>query len=576
MLRKSLGFLINPLQEVLLTQKSIKTPVQPFQIEPQLADLYSLIRYQNPSLPGVPGDMDVVNDIELQLLRDVLETTSVTDPQPRLWARTSPQCSGVNNKSSSNDPAFTSQECSGLFTLTNLTELSDPFLAQLTTNTSTGVMRQWLPRLNSSASYEHTNSFPSNCADLAGAFHAQYNENGNSSWNIEACMPTNQLLPVWNLTRQRQDISEKRYLRFNISGQTASFLATINTTAGYFELPNYMTDQSPGELLNVDPESLCSSPGTCQFSTVYVEAAKRLFSRSASDKSSVSIEVGTAATNDELRQVVNKGPLLATAVALFGSGSFIESLQTDWSSLVAANKTSTSPYHGECIGLMPWTFLSAWPYNIDESHNEFGQCIYNGSDPMEQLQAWAYNFGYYDNVNYFTSRADTFAASAFLANEIWLTYYDDSISVSYDLGADHQVPTMSLAGMIVISALLGIYLSFLLAMAFYSCKTGLWTSQFDAFAMLRLGSALSENVPLLLSRDNNKISVLDELPGWVGDGSLDSHVGALIVGAESRLKERKRFTSYENEVEPLTSSGSVRERKDDSKYSQVVSHARDE
>lgn len=363
-------------------------------------------------------------------------------------------------------------------------------------------------------------------------------------------MPANQLLPVWNVTRERQDISEKLYMRFNISGQTVSFLAIVNTTSGYFELPNYMNGQSPGQLLKVDPETLCSSSLSCQFSDVHVEPGMRALTRSAVNESSVVTQVGTAATSEELRQIVNKGPLLAMAVALFGSGSYIDLLQANWNSLVAANRINTYTEDENCIGLIPVGFLVGSPLDRTLNDKALNHCIYNGSDPMGQLDTWAFWFGYYKKNDLFVSRADTFTAMAFLANEIWLTYYDESVVVQYDLGADHQFPTMSLAGMVVISVLLAVYLSCLLTMTFYSCKTGLWTAQLDAFAMLRFGSALSDKVPLVLSRNNDKIEALDELPGWIGDGSPHSHTGALTVGAESRLREKRKFTSYEFELPP--------------------------
>ena len=74
-------------------------------------------------------------------------------------------------------------------------------------------------------------------------------------------MPADLTQSPWKTTRARQDFSEELYI--NITGgfnQPGGFYrVTVKTTAGYFELPNYMNNLAPGPLLEQAPDYLCGS-----------------------------------------------------------------------------------------------------------------------------------------------------------------------------------------------------------------------------------------------------------------------------------------------------------------------------
>jgi hypothetical protein len=101
------------------------------------------------------------------------------------------------------------------------------------------------------------------------------------------------------------------------------------------------------------------------------------------------------------------------------------------------------------------------------------------------------------------SNEKAFFAAVFMANHLWLLKSRSvkeegrSLLISYDMGIDTKVPAMSLAGMIVVSVLLGLFLIGLGIMALYASTSPNWTPTLDAFAMMRLGAALSEEVQLL-------------------------------------------------------------------------------
>jgi hypothetical protein len=93
-----------------------------------------------------------------------------------------------------------------------------------------------------------------------------------------------------------------------------------------------------------------------------------------------------------------------------------------------------------------------------------------------------------------TSRAtNAFTAAVYLATEAWFTTGRadwGSRSVCFDAGADTTIPAMSLAAMIGLSALLGIYLACLFALSLYSARNYRWTGRLDAFAMMRIGAEM--------------------------------------------------------------------------------------
>jgi MYXO-CTERM domain-containing protein len=159
---------------------------------------------------------------------------------------------------------------------------------------------------------------------------------------------------------------------------------------------------------------------------------------------------------------------------------------------------------------------------------------------------------------------NAFTAAAFLANEAWFLndYYGDlRLTVSYDFGADTNVPEMSRAGMIIISILLGLDLVCLFGLALYSVAwMPRWTERLDAFAMMRIGAAVACDSPLLVADDMDRIVSLDETPGWIGevtdsnleresedDESLkDAAVWTLGLGALGPIRRRRKYRAYDS------------------------------
>ena len=161
--------------------------------------------------------------------------------------------------------------------------------------------------------------------------------------------------------------------------------------------------------------------------------------------------------------------------------------------------------------------------------------------------------------------SEGFNAAAFLAVRAWMEFagtwsYDYQLNVWYDSGKDVVIPAISVQGIVLISALLAAYLSSLIWLAIYAYRAPRWTRTLDSFAMMRIGSAVAEHVPLLAGRDVHKLDVLDVIPGRIGDGAGDDEdgdddgeIGRLELGGRAPLRFDRPYRSYEG-MEELVSA----------------------
>lgn len=259
----------------------------------------------------------------------------------------------------------------------------------------------------------------------------------------------------------------------------------------------------------------------------------------------------------EIASLPNKGPLLTIALALFGEGSFIANRVQNPGTVISEGNNGTLP-NGTCVDYAPLSFLLQTVYGYNDWRDGPG-CIYNNattdlSSLNGGISLWLRNFQTTDPV----VLSNTIDAAAFLATKAWLENQvrpdQRTLTVGYDMGADTQVPAISRAGIIVISMLLAIFLLSLYAMALYSTWTPRWTTQLDAFAMMRLGAAVADRVPLLLSRKRDEVAALDQLPGCVGDCDPGAEIGSLGVGAKATLRKGRRFRCYEGDDEPVSTA----------------------
>lgn len=258
----SLGAVISPLQSIFTTISTVQTPGNLGQVR-ELTDLLDFFHCTR----------DGSDQTSAAILRASMTSTSITDPHSRLWTPSGSLNCTIASVSGDNTCTL------GQVSFNNISALEDPFVAQLPAGFSTGLVRQFLPRLNSSIAREKISesAFPSNCS-YDSTFFANYStsvltswDNGTQSrpsWHLMACNPGAQSSRPLKPPRQRHDFSEELYLNLsawdppNSESQPPSqwsglYKITLDTTSGYFELPNYMNNKRPGPLLTGDPSDSC-------------------------------------------------------------------------------------------------------------------------------------------------------------------------------------------------------------------------------------------------------------------------------------------------------------------------------
>ena len=259
----TLGGIITPLRSVFMTTKTIKTPTQ-YLLVGDLADIPKKVEDSWPD-----EDREIIVEV-----RSALAAASNTSPRSRLWTGKPLDClpSLAQPAQKSLLPTACDFPSVGL---ANMSLLPDPFVAELPSGYSTGLIRQYLPRINSTARWEAISApgFPHGCDAIPGSFYVKYaaamtvttSRTDSESWSLEACMPADLRRSPWRAVRSRQDFTEELYINVSMTGlhyerpeeKGGMFRISLDTTAGYFELPNYTNGEQPGPLLDHDPMRLC-------------------------------------------------------------------------------------------------------------------------------------------------------------------------------------------------------------------------------------------------------------------------------------------------------------------------------
>ncbi|RMJ21555.1 hypothetical protein PHISP_07575 [Aspergillus sp. HF37] len=176
---------------------------------------------------------------------------------PQLWAGDGCTRDGIASGNCSADPS-----------LERWKTMPDPFFAQLPAGSNTGVRREFIPRVNFTTEFTCLNrstwEWPAECDDeqaLLLEYHDPFPGPAYQGWGIRVCMPPGSTNSPWKPTRGRQDFTETLYINatnglFSDDDANACLAKIeLKTTAGMFEMPNYMNDGKPGPLLADDPIS---------------------------------------------------------------------------------------------------------------------------------------------------------------------------------------------------------------------------------------------------------------------------------------------------------------------------------
>lgn len=158
-----------------------------------------------------------------------------------------------------------------------------------------------------------------------------------------------------------------------------------------------------------------------------------------------------------------------------------------------------------------------------------------------------------------------FGSAVFLANEAWLVFSRDANygtwTVYSDPGFAMVIPEISSAGIVIISSLLAIYIACLLSLAVYSARTPRWTNELDAFAMIRVGAATTDDrINLKVGFETQTIDALDELPGFIGDATEGKgSAGSLGMGSLTPLNGTRAYRCYRGDEMDAESHAELRD-----------------
>jgi hypothetical protein len=407
--------------------------------------------------------------------------------------------------------------------------------------------------MNSTANWENnTAGLPENCNPSSDAFYINYvfKYDGSFAYDIEICMPGNASHCPWKEENSRQGISEELYLRMNFTDTDSMVVTpgiyskklTLQTTMGYFELPNYANGGFPGPLM---------TDGHPAANYHYFNYKRDL--GNDSDTASNILKASNKVDNYSA-----KGPLLSIALALFGEGSFVD---VEHTSMEAYAQSNVSDYDG-CIALIPFTPLldvndPNWsvPFNPCLKGDQIGGGMYSHDLYIHSMVAsFFYIFSGGSDAPSVTIMENAFAASAFLANDVMMSDTSSpALDIWYHMGVDIQIPSISRAGIILVSILLALDLLCLLAMAIYSAWIPRWTTNLDSFAMMRVGASISGTVPLLATNHAERIETLDETPGWTGN-EAEGKIGELCLGGRQPLKKTEYYAAYDIDQSPKPSA----------------------
>ena len=455
-------------------------------------------------------------------LRNQLSSVTIADIQPEVWQEGIPLCS--DNKT--NDYLAPDQCYQGGTTFTNISLLLNPYIAQLPAGYQTGLIPQFLPRMNSSVSYGSTpqSDFPQDCKTNPAKYYIDYSYN-ETLLNLQVCMPTNVSHSPWKSTRDRQDISEEMFLSINTAHGTlsnATFKLEVNTTLGYFELPNYNGGGVAGPLLTKNPIPTCNT-------SIDICASE------SSPKRSLKVTEGQSSSS--IFAATNLGPLGLMVVALFEQGSYLSSQFNPPASNVSG-EDEISPFQRP-LGPCTVAPLSQMMADIAEVANLDCQ-----SDPIDVEQGYSYVINWLQNFYNKERMQNAMHAGVILASQDWLGSVHGSLTINHDLGEDSERPKISSTGVILLSVLLAIDLILLFGLATYSALSPKWASGLDSTTMLRQGAARADDLLLQIihpGKDDNFRTVLEQMPGWVGDAAPEREVGVLAVGASTALKSGRKY-----------------------------------
>ncbi|KAK3388485.1 hypothetical protein B0T20DRAFT_484059 [Sordaria brevicollis] len=397
-----------------------------------------------------------------------------------------------------------------------------PFASSVSKHIKTGLYRQLATRMNSTCHCEEA-EFPSQCDDGGLNYKSE-------NLTIEFCVDGLFKQNPWKLEQyQREDVTEEFYVRVS-ADQTKlyyalnqSYRCTGTSSLGYFELGNHFNNGEHGPLISA-PYRTPETADQAGFHVFYGNLLNPYSSPHIVD-----------------RYPPVPGPLALALLALFGPGSFSHVAQSIKSAEDEVSRTlcKTLPFHfadleddlvdnyldeedkdgdihpSACLEYqfkrdpetdrpvdgIDWHMKSKWQ---DTYLLKLVSSFLSGTS-RGYMYAPPRDFGGQDG-NPWLSMAMHFANQALLDVASKNTFVLDNpkyqalhpTAIWNIPGLEYNKPSISLAGVIVVSVFLGLQVLGILFLLGYIYSTPTWTAHLDALAVARIAHQLPDDDQALL------------------------------------------------------------------------------
>lgn len=478
-----------------------------------------------------PGDMALLpQNMLVQTVASQLTNLNEHDVQPRMWADPSADDAFL----SETEPAIRSS-----FFFNQIADLNSssgaPFSKFFTTilnnGTTTGVLREHATRFNSSvqcSSIPQAN-FPSGCTGRR-PFEAQYTKSGYL--DIRVCVPGEYGVTPWTNIRDRQDIQEELYLDVTLQSNLETSVSfgqsnftlhcTANTTRGYFEIGNYRNNYAYGPLIETWPTAAeMANDWNDHLGALGDFASPNRIGNSSIGADSAGdslIDWGTQPADPyNTGGLLASGPLMTSAMAIFGNGSFFHTASngtnsSEYSVLSALCQQNTIPF-----GQLDLLQFNAWQGSCSKFELMDAQTRPDEQDIPTLLWNWIGNFQQVGVAG------EALLASMFFANQAMLTITSAATQtfgareIYSAPGHDLTKPVVARGGIEVISILIALQLVGIVIIVWFIYRAPTWTYALDAMAVARIGRSLDHGdlppIGPVSDADMRKLAQVDGLVG---------------------------------------------------------------
>ncbi|KAF2996042.1 hypothetical protein E8E13_002911 [Curvularia kusanoi] len=403
----------------------------------------------------------------------------------------------------------------------------DGFVAALPADTTTGVLREHVMRLNSSVSCTNLSmsEWPSSCPG-ANPFQASfeyYDVDISKHVSMNICAPGDSAKHPWTLSRNRQNLSEEVF--FRLAHKEDSMLrsgvmhCTAQTSRGYFELGNIHNGQQYGPLLEEWPNSdefhdfMASETAD---SRGYRLSEEDNYSGSAQPVPDKSERERSASEANVYTQL--PGPLMTSVLALFGQHSWANNVVN-----LTAGRSEEDLY--ENTGPLPEGFMkplcNAAPFASAYPATTGGYCLtglYGLRRELDHsLSTWDLEL----------SAQRHLSIAMYVANLATLTSHLDGNVSPWSTGTGREIyaaeglkvwkPRMALPAQIILTIIVSVHVLGLLLLGWWIQRWPAWTRTLDSMAIARVAASLDPSLlPPIKTVELSAREPLADIDGLVG------------------------------------------------------------